>query len=78
MTGDTLFVDSIGRPDLADKAKEWVGDLRDTVLRNYLIISYLSDVPIAVHHFLYNKFKIGGRRFARPALSEDLFLLCRP
>ncbi|MFP3499825.1 hypothetical protein SB759_37005, partial [Pseudomonas sp. SIMBA_059] len=25
LTGDILFVDSIGRPDLAGKAEDWVG-----------------------------------------------------
>src|SRR5690606_23076967 len=27
LTGDTLFIDSIGRPDLAGLAEDWVGDL---------------------------------------------------
>jgi len=35
LTGDTLFVDSIGRPDLAGKAREWVGDLRNTLHKKY-------------------------------------------
>ncbi|SFQ42112.1 MBL fold metallo-hydrolase [Salibacterium halotolerans] len=34
-TGDILFVDSIGRPDLAGKAEDWVGDLRETLYRRY-------------------------------------------
>ena len=27
LTGDILFIDSIGRPDLAGLAEDWVGDL---------------------------------------------------
>ncbi|MDQ0297603.1 glyoxylase-like metal-dependent hydrolase (beta-lactamase superfamily II) [Salibacterium salarium] len=36
LTGDILFVDSIGRPDLAGKAEDWVGDLRDTLYNRYV------------------------------------------
>lgn len=35
MTGDILFIDSIGRPDLAGKAQDWVGDLRNTLYQRY-------------------------------------------
>ncbi|WP_026700772.1 MBL fold metallo-hydrolase [Salibacterium aidingense] len=35
LTGDILFVDSIGRPDLAGKAEDWVGDLRETLYSRY-------------------------------------------
>lgn len=35
LTGDLLFVASIGRPDLAGKAKEWVDDLRHTLYETY-------------------------------------------
>lgn len=35
LTGDILFIDSIGRPDLAGKAEDWVGDLRTTLYRRY-------------------------------------------
>ncbi|WP_375547003.1 MBL fold metallo-hydrolase [Paenibacillus sp.] len=31
MTGDILFVASIGRPDLAGKAEDWVSDLRNSL-----------------------------------------------
>src|SRR5690606_12036515 len=31
LTGDILFIDSIGRPDLAGMAEDWVGDLRETL-----------------------------------------------
>ena len=35
LTGDILFIDSIGRPDLAGLAQDWVGDLRETLYRRY-------------------------------------------
>ncbi|MFB5663550.1 MBL fold metallo-hydrolase [Alteribacillus sp. HJP-4] len=35
LTGDNLFVDSIGRPDLAGKAEDWAGDLRKTLYSRY-------------------------------------------
>lgn len=35
LTGDILFVESIGRPDLAGKAEDWVSDLRTTLYSKY-------------------------------------------
>lgn len=35
VTGDILFVKSIGRPDLAGKAADWVGDLRHSLYVTY-------------------------------------------
>lgn len=35
LTGDILFIDSIGRPDLAGLAEDWVGDLRETLYFRY-------------------------------------------
>ncbi|MCA0986747.1 MBL fold metallo-hydrolase [Guptibacillus algicola] len=35
LTGDILFVQSIGRPDLAGKAEDWVTDLRTTLYDRY-------------------------------------------
>jgi glyoxylase-like metal-dependent hydrolase (beta-lactamase superfamily II) len=35
LTGDILFIESIGRPDLAGKAEDWVGDLRNTLYYRY-------------------------------------------
>ncbi|WP_369900957.1 MBL fold metallo-hydrolase [Bacillus manliponensis] len=35
LSGDILFVDSIGRPDLAGKAEDWVSDLRNTLYSLY-------------------------------------------
>lgn len=39
LTGDILFVKSIGRPDLAGKAEDWVGDLRNTLYSRYKELS---------------------------------------
>lgn len=35
ITGDILFIESIGRPDLAGKAEDWVSDLRHTLYDRY-------------------------------------------
>ena len=35
LTGDILFVESIGRPDLAGKAEDWAEDLYETLYRRY-------------------------------------------
>lgn len=35
LTGDILFVASIGRPDLAGLAADWAGDLRETLYERY-------------------------------------------
>ncbi|QDI90074.1 MBL fold metallo-hydrolase [Salicibibacter halophilus] len=39
LTGDILFLKSIGRPDLAGKADDWVGDLRETLYSRYKKLS---------------------------------------
>lgn len=35
LTGDILFVESIGRPDLAGKAQDWADDLYETLNKRY-------------------------------------------
>lgn len=40
MSGDTIFVGGLGRPDLGGKAKEWAQDLYDTVFNK---VNQLSD-----------------------------------
>ncbi|TMW72999.1 MBL fold metallo-hydrolase [Alteribacter natronophilus] len=49
ISGDILFVDSIGRPDLAGKAEDWVGDLRDTLYRVYADLS--NELYVLPAHF---------------------------
>ncbi|MFD0589621.1 MBL fold metallo-hydrolase [Paenibacillus sp. GCM10027627] len=39
LTGDILFVSSIGRPDLAGQAEDWAGDLRTTLYERYPLLS---------------------------------------
>ncbi|MDN4523345.1 MBL fold metallo-hydrolase [Fictibacillus fluitans] len=49
LSGDILFVDSIGRPDLAGKAEDWVGDLRTTLYTKYKELS--DDLIVLPAHF---------------------------
>ncbi|SOC24031.1 glyoxylase-like metal-dependent hydrolase (beta-lactamase superfamily II) [Ureibacillus xyleni] len=50
LTGDILFIDSIGRPDLAGKAEDWVGDLRETLYRRYRELA--EDLIVLPAHFM--------------------------
>lgn len=50
LTGDILFIDSIGRPDLAGLAKDWVGDLRESLYNKYRELSY--DLLVLPAHFM--------------------------
>ncbi|MGX9291874.1 MBL fold metallo-hydrolase [Bacillus sp. A015] len=50
LSGDILFVDSIGRPDLAGMAEDWVGDLRETLYERYTMLS--KDLIVLPAHFM--------------------------
>jgi len=50
MSGDILFIDSIGRPDLAGKAEDWVTDLRNTLYTTYKNLS--DDLMVLPAHFM--------------------------
>ena len=50
LTGDILFVDSIGRPDLAGLAEDWVGDLRETLYSRYRELA--EDLIVLPAHFM--------------------------
>ncbi|XKG23538.1 MBL fold metallo-hydrolase [Ureibacillus chungkukjangi] len=50
LTGDILFIDSIGRPDLAGVADDWVGDLRETLYRRYRELA--EDLVVLPAHFM--------------------------
>ncbi|MFZ0370170.1 MAG: MBL fold metallo-hydrolase [Halobacillus sp.] len=50
MTGDILFIDSIGRPDLAGKADDWVMDLRETLYKRYKDLS--DELIVLPAHFM--------------------------
>ncbi len=49
LTGDILFVESIGRPDLAGKAEDWVDDLRKTLYDRYKELS--QELIVLPSHF---------------------------
>ena len=50
LTGDILFIDSIGRPDLAGKAEDWVSDLRNTLYKRYKELA--DDLFVLPAHFM--------------------------
>jgi glyoxylase-like metal-dependent hydrolase (beta-lactamase superfamily II) len=50
LTGDILFIDSIGRPDLAGKAEDWVGDLRNTLYNKYKGLA--DDLLVLPAHYM--------------------------
>ena len=50
MSGDILFIDSIGRPDLAGLAEDWVGDLRETLYTRYTKLA--KDLVVLPAHFM--------------------------
>ena len=50
LTGDILFIDSIGRPDLAGLAQDWVGDLRETLYSRYRKLA--EDLIVLPAHFM--------------------------
>ncbi|WP_456271036.1 MBL fold metallo-hydrolase [Bacillus sp. AK031] len=50
LTGDILFIDSIGRPDLAGKAEDWVGDLRTTLYKRYKELA--DDLVVLPAHYM--------------------------
>lgn len=50
LSGDILFVDSIGRPDLAGLAEDWVGDLRETLYKRYRELS--DELVVLPAHFM--------------------------
>ena len=49
LSGDILFIESIGRPDLAGLAEDWVGDLRETLYSRYKKLS--PDLIVLPAHF---------------------------
>lgn len=64
LTGDILFIESIGRPDLAGKAEDWVKDLRDTLYNRY---KELSDdlIVLPAHYSFVNELDKDGKVSAR-------------
>lgn len=50
LSGDILFMDSIGRPDLAGKAEDWVADLRNSLYTRYKQLS--EELVVLPAHFM--------------------------
>jgi glyoxylase-like metal-dependent hydrolase (beta-lactamase superfamily II) len=50
LSGDILFIDSIGRPDLAGRAVDWVGDLRESLYKRYRELS--EELIVLPAHFM--------------------------
>ncbi|PFN98171.1 hypothetical protein COJ85_21890 [Bacillus sp. AFS076308] len=50
LSGDILFIDSIGRPDLVGMAEDWVGHLRETLYKRYRELS--EDLIVLPAHFM--------------------------
>ncbi|WHY75136.1 MBL fold metallo-hydrolase [Neobacillus sp. WH10] len=50
LSGDILFIDSIGRPDLAGMAEDWVEDLRETLYSRYKELS--EELIVLPAHFM--------------------------
>jgi glyoxylase-like metal-dependent hydrolase (beta-lactamase superfamily II) len=50
LSGDILFIDSIGRPDLASLAEDWVGDLRESLYKRYRELS--EELVVLPAHFM--------------------------
>ncbi|MDZ5471272.1 MBL fold metallo-hydrolase [Bacillus sp. 31A1R] len=50
LSGDILFIDSIGRPDLAGMAEDWVADLRESLYTRYKNLS--EDLVVLPAHFM--------------------------
>ncbi|WP_160726017.1 MBL fold metallo-hydrolase [Bacillus sp. USDA818B3_A] len=50
LSGDILFIDSIGRPDLAGMAEDWVADLRETLYKRYKELS--EELTVLPAHFM--------------------------
>jgi len=50
LSGDILFIDSIGRPDLAGLAQDWVGDLRESLYKRYRQLS--EELVVLPAHFM--------------------------
>jgi len=69
LTGDILFVESIGRPDLAGKAEDWVSDLRHTLYNRYRKLS--DELIVLPAHF--GKITELGEGGVVSACLQDLF-----
>ncbi|MFC3039401.1 MBL fold metallo-hydrolase [Virgibacillus xinjiangensis] len=69
LTGDILFIQSIGRPDLAGKAEDWVGDLHETLYKRYKELS--DDLIVLPAH--YSSIEEQGEKGEVAARLGDLY-----
>jgi glyoxylase-like metal-dependent hydrolase (beta-lactamase superfamily II) len=60
LTGDILFIASIGRPDLAGKAEDWVSDLRHTLYHRYKGLSR-EFIVLPAHFGQWTEMGEGGK-----------------
>ncbi|GMK47395.1 hypothetical protein PghCCS26_45250 [Paenibacillus glycanilyticus] len=70
LTGDILFIESIGRPDLAGQAEDWVSDLRETLYNRYKSLSE-NLLVLPAHFGKVTELGEGGRVMAK---LSDLYL----
>ncbi|MDR4947511.1 MBL fold metallo-hydrolase [Neobacillus cucumis] len=59
LSGDILFIDSIGRPDLAGKAEDWVGDLRETLYKRYRKLEE-ELIVLPAHFMIIDELNVDG------------------
>ena len=59
LSGDILFIDSIGRPDLAGKAEDWVGDLRETLYKRYRKLEE-ELIVLPAHFMIMDELNVDG------------------
>jgi glyoxylase-like metal-dependent hydrolase (beta-lactamase superfamily II) len=64
LTGDFLFVESIGRPDLAGKEEEWAGKLWDSMVRT--IRQWGDGVAVYPAHYASGSERRMGRAVGIP------------
>jgi glyoxylase-like metal-dependent hydrolase (beta-lactamase superfamily II)/rhodanese-related sulfurtransferase len=69
LSGDILFIESIGRPDLAGLAEDWVADLRETLYSRYKNLS--EDLIVLPAH--YGKFTELGEKGLVSGRLGDLY-----
>ncbi|MED4452638.1 MBL fold metallo-hydrolase [Metabacillus fastidiosus] len=68
LSGDILFIDSIGRPDLAGMAEDWVGDLRESLYKRYRELSERL-IVLPAHFMIIDELNADG------SVSERLGVL---
>lgn len=67
ISGDTLFVDGVGRPDLADKVREFAGNLYDSLQK---LIRTLPDTALILPAHYSNNIKVRANQVIGKTISE--------